>query len=304
MAGAADGASYALRPQAVAPGVYVFPGSQDALTPANGANIANTGFIVGTREVLAIEAGPTHRYGQEMLAAIRTVTDLPVRYAVVTHRHPDHAFGIGAFLEAGVDVLMHPAEAEALAREGPELLHLMTTLVGEPWTRGTSIEAPSTLVRTGRFVDLGNRTVEILVLEGGHTEGDLVIFDRSSGVAFFGDLLFVDRAATVPHADIGVWLLHLERLEALPWTRGVPGHGPVLEDRAGFADTRNWIMYLRRRAAGAVLIGESPAEILDPGVPEPFAGLVEAGPTFGRAILQLYRKYEAMHPEDLEAWLE
>ncbi len=297
----AVGASYGLRPQPVAPGVYVFPGSQDALTPDNGANIANTGFIVGSREVLAVEAGPTRRYGKEMLAAIRSVTDLPVRYAVITHRHPDHSFGLGAFREAGIDVLMHPAEAEGLANEGPALLEFMTALVGEAWTQGTTIEAPSETLTEDRHVDLGDRPVDILVLEGGHSSGDLVVHDRTSGVAFFGDLLFVGRAATVPHADIGVWLMHLDRLESLPWTTGVPGHGPILDDPAGFADTRDWIRFLRSRILEAVLTGESPAEVLDPGVPEPFAGMVEAGPTFGRAVLQLYRRYEAMDPAELDA---
>ncbi len=299
----AAGASYGLQPEPVAPGVYVLPGSQDALTPDNGANIANTGFIVGSHAVLAVETGPTYLYGRELLAVIRTITDLPVRYAVVTHRHPDHSFGIGAFRDAGIEVLMHPAEAAGLAREGPDLLDLMTALVGEQWTRGTSVQGPSQTVRKDRLVDLGNRPVHLLVLEGGHTEGDLVVHDQSSGVAFFGDLLFVERAATVPHADIGVWLRHLDELEALPWVKGVPGHGPILEDRIRFADTRDWITYLRRRVAEAVLTGESPAEILDPGVPEPYAGLKEATPTFGRAVLQLYRKYEAMDPAEVEALL-
>ena len=259
---------------------------------------------MGAREVLAIDAGPTRLYGQEMLAAIRSVTDLPVRSAVITHRHPDHAFGLGALVEAGVEVLMHPAEAAGLAREGPALLDLMTMLVGAEWTEGTTIEAPTEMVAEDRQVDLGERPVDILVFEGGHSEGDLVIHDRTSGVTFFGDLLFNERAATVPHADIGIWLTHLDRLETLPWTKGVPGHGPVLEDPAAFADTRDWIRFLRQRVADAVRYGESPAEILDPGVPAPYARLVEAGPTFSRAVLQLYRRYEAMDPAALDALVE
>ena len=84
----------------------------------------------------------------------------------------------------------------------------------------------------------------------------------------------------------------------------MPGHGPILDTRAGFADTRDWIRFLRSRILEAVLTGESPAEVLDPGVPEPFAGMVEAGPTFGRAVLQLYRRYEAMDPAELDALIQ
>ncbi len=290
-----------MQPFEVAPGVYVFTGRQEGLTPANGANIANTGFIVGSREILAIETGPTHRYAKEMLTAIRSVSDLPIRRAVVTHRHPDHSFGIGAFREAGVSILMHPLEAQGLAREGPALLDLMTTLIGEDWTQGTEIEVPSSEIRTDVSMDLGNRAVDVLVFEGGHTAGDLVVLDRLTGTAFFGDLLFVGRAATVPHAKIGVWLNHLDRLEGIQWSIGVPGHGPVVTDSESFADTRDWIRFLRDRTVSAVQTGESPAEILDPGVPQPYQGLAESQATFGRAILQLYRRYEALSPEELDA---
>ena len=300
----ARSASYELRPLEIAPGVYVLLGAQDALTPENGANIANAGFVVGSHEVLAVEAGPTRRYGREMLAAIAGVTTLPVRQAVITHRHPDHSFGIRAFLEAGVAVLMHPDEADGLEREGPALLGFMAELVGEEWTAGTSVEAPSETLSHDRTLDLGDRPVDILVFEDGHTGGDLVVYDRTSGAAFFGDLLFVGRAATVPHANIGIWLEHLDRLEALDWTMVVPGHGPVLQDATRFSDTRDWLRFLRGRIIEAVQTGESPAEILDPGVPGRYAGLADAGPTFSRAVLQLYRRYENLDPAEFEALAE
>lgn len=239
-----------------------------------------------------------------MLAAVARAAGLPVRRAVVTHRHPDHSFGIDAFRAAGVEVLMHPAEAEALLAEGPRLLELMTALVGDAWTGGTEIVPPTTEVAEDVVLDLGGRKVDVLVFPGGHTKGDLVVLDRRTRVAFLGDLVFARRAATVPHADIGVWLGHLDRLAGLGWTTAVPGHGPLVRDRSGFKDTRAWLGYLRARIARAVLTGESPAEILDPGVPAAFGGLAEAGPVFGRAVLQLYRRYEGMAPAVLEAWAE
>lgn len=239
-----------------------------------------------------------------MLAAIDRAAGLPVRRAVVTHRHPDHSFGIGAFRTAGVEVLMHPAEARALLAEGPRLLELMTELVGAGWTKGTEIAPPTAEVGEDLVLDLGGREVEVAVFPGGHTKGDLVVLDRRTGTAFLGDLVFARRAATVPHADIGVWLGHLDRLAGLGWTAAVPGHGPLVRDPSGFEDTRAWLGYLRARIARAVLTGESPAEILDPGVPAAFGGLAEAGPVFGRAVLQLYRRYEGMDPAALEAWAE
>ncbi|MCY4431212.1 MAG: hypothetical protein OXC11_12575 [Rhodospirillales bacterium] len=51
-------------------------------------------------------------------------------------------------------------------------------------------------------------------------------------------------------------------------------------------------------------IGESPAEILDPRASERDEGLAGAAPTFGRAVLQLYKRYESLYPAELKALLE
>ena len=90
---------YTLVPEQIADGVYVFWGQQEPLTPENGGNIVNTGFIVGRNSVLVIDTGPTKRYAEEMIETIRTITNLPIRHAVVTHHHPDHSFGIQSFKE-------------------------------------------------------------------------------------------------------------------------------------------------------------------------------------------------------------
>ncbi len=305
LATTADGAfaepSYKLRPQEVATGIYVLFGHQDGLTSENGANIANAGFIVGKNETLLVEAGPTYLYTRQLLETVADKTDTPVRRAVVTHRHPDHAFGINGLREEGIDVLMHPDEAAMHLTDGPALLDLMTELVGEEWTAGTRIDAPSREVMTDLTLDLGGRKVDILVFEGAHTEGDLVVLDRKTGVAFVGDLVFERRAATVPHADIPTWLDTLDRLAELSWSVVVPGHGPLVQDPSMFSDTQNWLRFLHRRIVRAVLEGDSPAEVLDEGVPSEFSGFVESGPTFGRAVLSLYRRYETMDVDVLRA---
>ena len=97
-------ARYYLTPEQIADGVYVFWCLQEPLTRENGGNIANTGFIVGNKSVLVLDTGPTQLYAEEMIAAIRTVTNLPIRHAIVTHHHPDHAFGIQSFKKNNTNV--------------------------------------------------------------------------------------------------------------------------------------------------------------------------------------------------------
>ena len=55
----AETTRYKLEPDMIASGVFVFWGKQESFSRENGANIVNTGFIVGRDAILAIDTGPT-----------------------------------------------------------------------------------------------------------------------------------------------------------------------------------------------------------------------------------------------------
>src|SRR2546423_14825099 len=59
----------------------------------------NTGFIVGERGVLVVDARATPTLARETVEAIRRVTDKPILYLILTHYHAVRvlgASGIGA----------------------------------------------------------------------------------------------------------------------------------------------------------------------------------------------------------------
>src|SRR5271169_2619965 len=60
-----------------APGVYVHYGAQADMTAANAGDIANLGFVVGTRCVAVIDTGGSYAVGRALHGAIRRVTALP-----------------------------------------------------------------------------------------------------------------------------------------------------------------------------------------------------------------------------------
>lgn len=289
---AVEAPDYALAPEEIAPGIYVFWGAQEDVLPHNGGNIANDGFIVGDEAVLVIDTGTTRYYAEQMLAAIEAVTPLPIAGVIVTHHHQDHSFGIPVFVERGHDVYMHPHAAELLERDGAVLLGFMTEFAGEAWTAGTTIGAPTHPVTESFSVDLGGRVIEVIVFEGGHTPGDMMAYDSTTKTLFAGDLVFEGRVPTVPHGDIQTWREQLESIKKLEWQQLVPGHGVLVTDRSVMDGMSAYLAYLESRVACAYRVGDSPAEVLIEPVAPPHDQLYGVQREFQRAVLRLYRQYD------------
>ena len=287
---AADAAEfdYHLTPRQVAPDTWVFVGAREDFSTANGGNIVNTGFIVTQAGVLVIDTGPSLRYGQQMREAIRRVTDLPVVQVLNTHHHPDHFLGNQAF--AGLPIMALPATAHGEENQGGAFADNMYRMNGE-WMRGTEPQ-PATLTEVPARLQLGDHDIEFLPLSG-HTDGDLAVFDRTTGVLFTGDLVFHDRAPTTPHADIRHWLDSLARLEALPFKLLVPGHGDPAGDAAPIAQTRDWLLWLTAALKRGAADGLDMAEMLRQPLPPRFAALALSGHEYQRSVSHLFPRFEA-----------
>src|SRR5512139_4085249 len=87
------------RMQEVSDGIYAY------LQPDGTWWINNAGFLVGRRGVVSVDACATERRTRAYLAAIGSVSRLPVRTLVNTHHHGDHTFG--NYLFAGATIVAH-----------------------------------------------------------------------------------------------------------------------------------------------------------------------------------------------------
>lgn len=234
----------------VAPGIHVRRGVDADASPDNVDAIANAGFIVGARSVLVFDPGGSLADGAQLRAAIRGVTPLPVSHVVMSHVHPDHIFGAGAFRDDQPAFVGHARLAPALAARGDYYRARLEEILG-PGAAGPPV-LPTLEVADALEVDLGGRVVRLAAHGIAHTDNDLSLFDRASGTLFCGDLLFAGR---VPSLDGSVrgWLKQLDALEALGAAQAVPGHGPErLDWPAGAADLRRYLGTLLEETRAAV----------------------------------------------------
>ena len=75
----------------------------------------------------------------------------------------------------------------------------------------------------------------------------MALVDKETGTLIGGDLLFLDRAATTPDADLDAWRESLDRLEEVAASGIVPGHGPIDRDGRSIQQTTAISIGSRRR---------------------------------------------------------
>lgn len=280
--------AYAIRPEAVAEGLWVVRGADAPIEAANGGAIANITILATPVGTVLVDCGPSLRYGTALKAAAETLTGKSVVRVYLTHLHPDHIYGAGAFDRSIVAAT--PALAQLLATEGRDFSDGMYRLLGD-WMRGTEFVPPGRILDTDHET-FGDRRLDLLPLSG-HSPADLAIIDVASGTLIVGDLVFHDRAPSTPHADLAAWATALDRLRATAHRRVIPGHGPV--DATPFAaidQTRDWITWLGDALDQAVTGGLDAVEAGNLPIPPRFAGLAAARYELQRSVAHFYARIE------------
>ena len=209
----------------MAPGIWVHSGRIADFAPDNGGDIANLGFVIGTRCVAVIDTGGSRRVGAGLLTAIRAHTPLPVCYVIATHMHPDHVLGHAAFLGEHPAFVAAARLSHALAVRQAGYLRRQHEVLGT-LAEGTAVVPPDHPVAERESLDLGGRALELRAWRTAHTDNDLTVRDSATGALFTGDLLFRDHLPVIDGSLRG-WLEVLKELPGLGAAVVVPGHGPV-----------------------------------------------------------------------------
>lgn len=212
----------------VADGVYVHHGAHEDLAEGYRGDICNISFIVGSQGIAVIDTGGTFKVGQRFHSAIRQVSDLPIKYVINTHVHPDHIYGNAAFLADSPEFVGHIKLPDAMERRAEPYRRTHQEWLGEDFA-GSEIVKPSITVEDTLVLDLGDRTLTLTAYPLAHTNTDLTVIDSKTRTLWTGDLLFVERTPSID-GDIKGWIKVTDMLAKLSVNQVIPGHGPVVKD--------------------------------------------------------------------------
>lgn len=209
----------------IAPGVFVHQGPHELQSPQNRGDMANASFIIGNDSVAVIDTLGSAKAGADMRAAIKSMTDRPIRYVINSHMHPDHVFGNAAFKADGAQFVGHHKLGRGLDSRAGSYIAGSKAMMGDDAFAGSEIVLPTLSVDDKLTLDLGGRTLVLEAQSVAHTDNDLIITDSATGTLFLGDLLFSGHIPTLDGSLRG-WLSLIAQLEHHQPARVVPGHGP------------------------------------------------------------------------------
>jgi glyoxylase-like metal-dependent hydrolase (beta-lactamase superfamily II) len=244
----------------IAPNTYMFYANIAEVDPYNRGFNGNAGFVVTHEGVVAIDALGTPKLGRRMIATIRSVTDKPIRYLILTHNHPDHSYGAIAFRRlGGVTVIAHQGTLDYLGSTAMESsVAFRRSLISEDMN-GFEPVKPDVLVDDEPFskysFSLGEHTFDVYNVGKHHSHGDLIIHQVKNDIVWISDLAFNQRVTFMGDGsskqaiEAQTWLLQRFPNAKLM----VPGHGsaqappfPMVEQ------TRVYMQRLRDTMAEAV----------------------------------------------------
>ena len=154
------------------------------------------------------------RNHDDLMAKVKSLTDKPVKYVVLTHNHAYHAGGAEKMEAAGATIVISADDRDNMLRAP-----------GQSWL-------PQLGYIGQARVTVGGKEAQLHQMRG-HTRGDTVVYFPAARVVAAGDLL--TTADTIPlivnYADGGNWTdwsKSADEILKLDFDVLIPGHGPAI----------------------------------------------------------------------------
>jgi len=233
----------------------------------------NSGVIIGDKFIMVSDATATPAMAQDLIARIRTISDKPIKYVLLTHYHAVRVLGASAYAAEGAsEIIASRGTYELIVERGaqdmqsemerfPRLFRNAESVPGLTWPTlvidgGDPVkgEVPGKLV-----LDLGGVKVRVWHPGPGHTRGDTIAWVEEEKVLFSGDLVEYEAGVYTGDAQLEEWPATLEALRALKAEAIVPGRGEAMKGAANVNKaldyTKRWVETLYKAGKEAAAAG-------------------------------------------------
>lgn len=228
----------------------------------------NTGVVIGDDSVMIVDAQATPRLANKVVEKIRTVTDKPIKYVVLSHYHAVRVLGASAY---GAEQILASEKCRAMVSERgqedwdsefgrfPRLFQGHESIPGLTWP---------TMTFTDRMtVYLGKRRVDLMHLGRAHTAGDIVAWVPDERVMLTGDIVEYKAACYCGDGHFSDWGNTLDAIKSYDPSAVAPGRGDALVGTemvdAALDFTRDFLLNTYRPAAAVAARGGSLKEAWD-----------------------------------------
>jgi cyclase len=218
-------------------GIYVYVGKE--------LN-SNCGIVLTQEGVILIDSGHNPTDSRAILAAVKKLTSLPIRFLIDTEPHPDHTTGHFVFSPPAI-VIAHEGATESMKnreRESPDRIQKLAAVSPEMRAalEGYRFVAPQIEYRQKTALNMGERTFELMYLKGVHSEADTAIWLPKERVLFSASAAVVNQYNILrPIVTIPDILAALKMMKGLNPEFVIPGHGTpgtvkIFEDTERYYD--------------------------------------------------------------------
>ncbi len=237
-----------VRTQQLAPGLHVLFGA--------GGNIGVSSGPDGTF-IVDVQFAPLT---PKIVAAIRLITDKPVKFVVNTHMHGDHTGGNENFGNAGAVIVAQDNVRKRMST-GQFIAAMNTQQPAAPHAA-----LPVITFTDGVTFHVNGDSIAITHVSPAHTDGDAIVYFMKANVVHMGDVFnntglpFIDLSSggsvngVITAADMVYAMTNAQ-------TRIVPGHGQVT-DRNRLKAWRDAIYAVRGRVQKEVRAGKTVEQVL------------------------------------------
>ncbi len=195
-------------------------------------NDANAMVIVTSQGVVLVDTGNNQPDARDIAARIKSVTDQPVRWVVITQYHGDH-FGGSPLFTPPATLIVHDRVARDIGAMKPHQIKSWRKRFPE---RTAALQGLSPKDMMMSFPDrmtlnLGGKRIELIYVDDQYNIGDVAVWLPESGVLHGSFAAYKDRHPDIrPDYSHGTTITMLKQLEALLALKPrmvVPSHGPL-----------------------------------------------------------------------------